>query len=133
MAEIERDNTAAFLARHQQAHGRAVQRVLGLMRRNAPVDMGRLRGSLTNRPVLRTDTRSVDMVGSALRYARIRELGGVIVPVRAKRLVWRDKAGGWHSATRVVQRPGGPSNGYRPYGGPAVAQYPRIMAEEVRR
>lgn len=39
---------------------------------------------------------------SLSRYARIHQKGGVIVPKRAPRLVWRNDAGRWFSAKRVV-------------------------------
>jgi phage gpG-like protein len=103
------------------------------MRKGAPVDMGRLRGSLTNRPVTRSDTQAVDAVGSALRYARMREFGGVIRPVRRPRLAWRSPLYGFRTALMVTQRPGGRTNGWKPWMRPAVAQYPDLMEQEVRR
>jgi phage gpG-like protein len=50
--------------------------------------------------VLTGDGRASSSVAPHTVYARIQQLGGEIVPVRAKMLVWKDK-GGTHYAKRV--------------------------------
>lgn len=50
--------------------------------------------------VLSGSGRATSSVAPHTVYARIQQLGGVIVPVRAPLLKWKDKSG-WHSARRV--------------------------------
>ena len=62
------------------------------------------------------------------------EKGGTIVPVRKRLLAWQDPiTGKWIFAKRVVQRPGGPRQGYRPWLGPAGEKFPEFMADHLRR
>lgn len=71
-------------------------------------------------------------VGSALRYAMMREKGGVIVPVRKKLLSWQDLISGkWIFAKRVVQRPGGPRQGHRPWLQPAGDRFAEFMTQHL--
>lgn len=61
-----------------------------------------------------------------VRYALIQELGGVIRPRRAKRLVWRDHAGDFRSASEV-------SLPARPYLRPAADVIYPSLAGRIRR
>ena len=128
-----------------QAHDRAVQDVVGDAKENAPVGMtsgigiggfnlqGGLRGSITNRPVVRHDGEHRDAVGSSARHAAMREFGGTIRPVRAQMLSWVDPATGKRIfAKQVTQRPGGPRQGYRPWLRPAGDKYPQYMERHLR-
>lgn len=125
----------------QTAHDRASDEVAGLARRNAPVSVSRglklnaggvqggLRASITAEKTGRLASR----VGSPLRYAMMREKGGVIVPVRKKVLSWIDPVTGQRRfARRVRQRPGGPRQGYKPWLGPAGDRYPEFMEDHLK-
>lgn len=124
--EIEGDIRTAFM--------RSMEDTVGDARENAPFDEGPLAASITWRWVSDKSDELKAIFGSALRYARMREKGGVIVPVRAKRLVWRDKMGKFHSAQRVVQAPGGrrgsPKHG-KPYLQPAADNFPTHMQRHL--
>jgi hypothetical protein len=103
---------------------------------NAPTHEGTLRGSLTWRWVAESTSSLKSQFGSALRYAAIRELGGVIRPVRAKRLVWRDYEGRFHSAKEVIQKPGGRVGSRthnKPYLKPAGEKFPDHMEAHLKR
>lgn len=127
--EIESDVRLAF--------SRAVEETVGLARENAPVDEGTLRASITWRMVVDNIREELKArFGSSLRYAAMRELGGVIRPVRAKRLVWRDSEGRWHSAKEVIQAPGGkrgsPKHG-KGYLRPAGEKFGSIFEKHLKR
>jgi phage gpG-like protein len=66
-----------------------------------PEKLGRVSGDLAKSVGYRVSGNRV-VIGSNLTYARIHEFGGVIVPKRAKRLVFRLLDGSWRSALRVV-------------------------------
>lgn len=123
------------------AHARAADECVGEARRNAPVSVSRgmklnagsvqggLRGSLT----YQAETSRSGRMGSPLRYAMMREKGGTIVPVRKKLLHWIDPVTGEHRfARRVVQRPGGARQGYKPFIGPAGDKYPQYMEDHLK-
>lgn len=127
------------------AFERAKQDVAGLAKQNAPVSVSRgmklnagdvqggLRASITAEPTQETADGMKSRVGSAVRHAAMREFGGVIVPKRAKLLHWIDPITGEHRfARRVVQKPGGPRQGYKPWLRPAAEQFPRIMHAHLR-
>jgi len=123
------------------AFARAVDEVVGEAKKNAPVAVSRglklnagdvqggLRASITEVHVGRLHAR----VGSPLRYAMQRERGGTIVPVRKKFLSWRDPiTGEWRFARRVVQRPGGPRQGYKAWLEPAGDKFSGFMDDHLR-
>lgn len=123
------------------AFARAVEEVVGEARKNAPVAVSRgfklnagdtqggLRASITDVKVGDLHAR----VGSTLRYALQRERGGTILPVRRKFLYWRDPSTGeWRVAKRVVQRPGGPRQGYKAWLLPAGDKFPGFMEDHLR-
>jgi hypothetical protein len=131
----------AVLANTSLAHRRAVDEVVGLAKRNAPVGVSRglklnagsvqggLRGSITADHFGPLSSR----VGSPMRYAMMREYGGVILPVRRKLLSWIDPTTGRRIfAKRVVQRPGGPRQGYKPWLRPAGDRYPEFMDDHLK-
>lgn len=117
------------------AFSRAMEDTVGQADENAPVHDGALHASLTWRMVESNADHLRALFGSGLRYARMRELGGVIRPVRAKRLVWRDYEGRFHSATEVHQAPGGrrgsPKYGKR-YLQPAAEKFGDFMAKHLK-
>lgn len=117
--------------RWQQAHLRAVQSVVGVARRNAPVDQGRLRGSVHAEAVKRSNAVWSDRVGSSERYAAMREFGGTIRPVRARMLFWKGRDGRTHAAKVVHQEPGGIRR-RGPWLRPAGEQYPKFMARFLK-
>jgi hypothetical protein len=123
------------------AFSRALDEVVGEAQKNAPVAVSRglklnagdvqggLRASISAVMVARLHAR----VGSPLRYAMMRERGGTILPVRKKFLSWQDPVTGeWRFAKRVVQRPGGPRQGHKPWLEPAGDQFPRFMDDHLR-
>lgn len=135
----------APLFRHvAQSFSRACEDVRGAAAKNAPVSVSRglklnagdvqggLRASI-NITEIRYDASGYHArVGSALRYAMMREKGGTIVPVRKKLLAWQDPTTGkWIFAKRVVQRPGGPRQGYKPWLGPAGDQFVKFMGQHL--
>lgn len=123
---------------------RAVEEVRGQAAENAPVSVSRgaklnagdvqggLRASIAVSEVVHDATGWHARVGSALRYALMREYGGVILPVRKKLLSWIDpQTGVRRFAKRVVQRPGGARNGYRPWLRPAGDMFPKFMDDHL--
>lgn len=123
------------------AFGRATDEVVGEMRKNAPVSVsgglklnagnvqGGLRASLTFEKTGRLQGRA----GSPVRHAMMREKGGVIVPVRKRLLSWIDPVTGERIfAKRVVQRPGGPRQGYKPFIGPAGDRFIEFMEDHLK-
>jgi hypothetical protein len=90
------------------------EKVRNAARRNAPVDTGRLRGSITSE-MRRDGNRVTVRIGSNLPYAVYTEEGtgiyagrGMIRPRRAKFLAWqgRGAGGGWIFARAVRGQPG---------------------------
>lgn len=119
--EVKRNNELAF--------ARALDECVGDAKRRAPVRVGLLRGSIHSEMLGRMRAR----FGSQLRYAWMRERGGTIVPVRARMLSWIDPITGRRVfAKKVVQRPGGPRQGYQPYIKPAGDQFPKFMLEHLQ-
>lgn len=123
------------------AHARASDEVKGEAQRNAPVavsrglklNAGSVQGGLRASITYEADGPRQGRVGSPLRYAMMREKGGVITPKRRKLLHWIDPITGEHRfAKRVVQRPGGPRQGYKPFIGPAGDKYPDFMEDHLR-
>lgn len=123
------------------AFARSADEVVGEMRKNCPVSVSRgmklnagdvqggLRASLTFEKTSRLQGRA----GSPLRYAMQREKGGVIVPVRKRLLSWIDPITGERVfAKRVVQRPGGPRQGHKPFIGPAGDKFPDFMTDHLK-
>lgn len=123
------------------AYARATDEVVGEMRKNAPVSVSRglklnagdvqggLRASLTFQRTGRLQGRA----GSPVRYAMMREKGGVIVPVRKRFLSWIDPVTGQRIfARRVVQRPGGARQGHKPFIGPAGDKFPDYMTDHLK-
>ena len=120
----------------RQAFGRSMEEVAGQADRNAPVDEGALHASINWNWINQTGDHLRARVGSALRYAAIRELGGTIRPVRARRLMWRSHDGKFHSANVVVQAPGGKkgsSKHGKPYLKPAVDKFGDYMGRNLKR
>ena len=66
-----------------------------------PKKLGRVSGDLARSVGYKLSGNKV-VVGSNLIYAPIHEFGGVIVPKRAKALLFKTLDGRWHSASRVV-------------------------------
>jgi HK97 gp10 family phage protein len=92
-------------------------------KRKAPVDRGGLRASIAtavDEGHLRAE------VGPTVVYGRIRELGGTIVPVRAKMLAWQSPrgSGNWVFAKRVKQAG-------TPYMGPALDENVEKIRDEL--
>ena len=123
------------------AHARATDEVVGLMRRNAPVSVSRgaklnagsVQGGLRASLTYEAESPRHGRAGSAVRHAMMREFGGVIIPVRKKLLHWIDPVTGEHRfAKRVVQKPGGPRQGYKPFIRPAGDKYPEFMTDHLR-
>lgn len=115
---------------------RALDDVVALSDSLAPVREGTLHASITWEWTGREGDNLRARFGSALRYAAMRELGGVIRPVRAKRLVWRDMEGRWHSAKEVVQVPGGrkgTAKHGKPYIRPAGERFGEFMDKHLKR
>lgn len=66
-----------------------------------PKKLGRRSGDLARSVGYKINGDRV-VIGSNLRYAPIHEFGGVIVPRKAPRLIFKTLDGAWHSASRVV-------------------------------
>lgn len=122
------------------AHARATDEVVGLMRREAPVSVSRgaklnaggVQGGLRASLTYEAEGPRHGRAGSPVRHAMMREFGGVIVPVRKKLLSWVDPVTGVRRfAKRVVQRPGGPRQGYKPFIRPAGDKYPEYMNDHL--
>lgn len=120
---------------------RAVDEVVGEAKKNAPVSVSRglklnagdVQGGLRASISATFTGRLAARVGSPLRYALMREKGGTIVPVRKKLLSWIDPITGERIfAKRVVQRPGGPRQGHKPYLGPAGDRFPEFMDDHMK-
>ncbi len=111
------------------AFARATDEVVGQAKRNAPVGVsGGLRGSISATKTGNLSAR----VGSPLRYAMMREYGGTIRAVRKPFLKWRDPSTGrWYQKRSVVQRPGGPRQGYKPWLRPAGDRFPEFMNDHM--
>lgn len=125
--EIDDNVKLAFMRANEETVADADER--------APVHDGALHASITWRWVQQTGDVLKSQFGSALRYAAIRELGGVIRPVRAKRLVWRDYEGRFHSSKEVIQQPGGKRGSAKhgkPYLRPAGDAFPERMDKHLR-
>lgn len=120
----------------ESAFMRAMGETVGLADELAPVHDGALHASITWQWIDRTGDALKARFGSALRYAAIRELGGIIRPVRKKLLVWRDYEGKWHAAKEVRQAPGGrigsPKHG-KGYLRPAGEKFGEFMEKQLRR
>lgn len=127
------------------AFRRACEEVRGEAARNAPVGVARgaglnagsvqggLRASITVADIRHEPIGWSARVGSPLVYAMMREFGGVIVPVRKKLLSWIDPYTGRRIfAKRVVQRPGGPRQGYKPWLRPAGEKFPQFFEDHLR-
>lgn len=98
--------------------------------RQAPRDKGDLAASIYATAYagqLRGKVASSDIPGKV----RMRQFGGTIRAKAGGYLRFRTKDGRWHSVRQVTQRPGGPSNGYRPLFEP-VAEFGRHMAARIR-
>jgi hypothetical protein len=128
-----------------RAFRRAVQDVVGEAKQNAPVSVSRgfklnaldvqggLRASITSEAIDVSPVGLSTRVGSAVRHAAMREFGGTIVPVRRRLLAWQDPiTGEWRFAKRVVQKPGGPRQGYKPWLRPAGDKFPAFMDAHLR-
>lgn len=114
---------------------RAMGETVSLADELAPVDEGTLHASITWEWITRSTDSLKARFGSALRYAAIRELGGVIRPVRKKLLVWKDHEGRWHAAKQVIQQPGGRKGSAKygkPYLRPAGEKWPEFMEKQLR-
>jgi hypothetical protein len=130
-----KSNRREIDANQKLAFRRANEDVVGQADENAPVRDGHLHASITWKMLLDGSNEMKSRFGSALRYAAIRELGGVIYPVRAKRLVWRDYEGRFHASKKVVQAPGGrrgsPKHG-KPYLKPAGEKFGEFMDKHLK-
>jgi hypothetical protein len=109
--KIDAANKAAFVG--------ALEDTARHVARHAPRDKGTLAASIYSQvyagPGLRGKVASSDNPGKV----RMRQFGGTIVARNGGYLVFRTRDGRWHSVRQVTQRPGGPSNGYRPLFEPA--------------
>lgn len=137
-----------LFARTEIAFDRSVEECVGGARSDAPVGMtgasrsnvggthGSLAGSIHRERTQRSPGVLRTRFGSSMRHARMREKGGVIVPVRAKLLSWIDPATGKRIfAKRVVQAPGGrrgSSKHGKPYLKPNGDRFPQYMSEHLR-
>lgn len=147
-----------FRKKHELAFSRAREECISFADRGAPRDQGRLAASITSDgPPRRNAQGIIGAFGSAERHALMREKGGTIVPVRKKALSWISKTTGarivlgpgirrkfakvdkqtgqvviFVPGFGVTQRPGGPSNGYKPYLQPAGEQFGRVIGDHLR-
>ena len=120
----------------RQAFARSMEDTAGEADENAPVREGLLHASITWQWIDKAIDRLKARVGSALRYARMRELGGTIRAIRKPRLVWRGLDGSWHSAVSVTQVPGGrkgTSKHGKRYLKPAADRFGVHMDKHLRR
>ena len=128
----------------KRAFDRATEEVVGDAKENAPVSVSRgvklnagdiqggLRASITSRRVPSEPGTLKAQIGSSLRHAAMREFGGTIYPVRAKRLAWRNPVtGGFVVAKSVTQKPGGPRQGYQPWLRPAGDRFNDYMGDHL--
>lgn len=137
LREIKAHEELAFRRASDEAVGEAkdhapvsVSRGLKL---NAGEAQGGLRASLTAEGPERRPDGLYGRIGSPLRYAMQREKGGPIIPRRGRFLVWRDPVTGeLIFAKRVMQRPGGPRQGYKPFIGPAGDKWPGFFHDHLR-
>lgn len=148
---------ARYRTNHELAFERARQEVIGDADRMAPRATGRLAASITtDGPARRTSTGIVGAYGSAERHAAQREFGGFIAPVRKRALSWVmpsgirivlgpgirrkfakvDKETGqvviFVPGAGVMQKPGGPRQGYRPYLRPAADRWVAYLTDHLR-
>lgn len=86
------------------------------VRRTFKQRTGLLANSINTRLVSSTPSRAVSETGPSAIYGRIQELGGTVVPVKAKMLHWVDENGMQHAAFSVTL----PA---RPYMEPAVTEH----------
>lgn len=131
----------AVLRNSSLAFRRAGDEVAGEARRNAPVSVSRglklnagdVQGGLRASITFEQSGPLSGRVGSPVRHAMMREFGGVILPVRKKLLSWIDPVTGKRVfAKRVVQKPGGPRQGYKPWLRPAGEKFGEFMEDHLK-
>lgn len=131
----------AVLKHVDTAFRRAGDECAGEARRNAPVGVSRglklnagdVQGGLRASITFEVTGRLSGRMGSPVRHAMMREFGGTIIPIRKKLLSWIDPVTGQRIfAKRVVQRPGGARNGYRPFIRPAGDKFPQYIEDHLR-
>jgi hypothetical protein len=155
--KLDAGGVEAFERKHLLAFERARDEVIADADRRAPRDMGTLAASIgPDGPARRGPMGVSGAFGSSLRYALMREFGGEIKPVRKRALSWVTKSGIrivlgpgikrthgrrdsdtgelviFVAKPSVVQRPGGPSNGYQPYLRPAAERFGEYLADHLR-
>lgn len=120
-----------LLGRVPEAFGRAVFDVEREAKRNAPV--GITGGDFRRR--IRTEWLGPlqARVGTDHPGGRIREFGGTIVAKTKKYLHFYDKRHGtWVMKRQVTQRPGGYSQGFRPWLRPAGGRFGEFFVKHLR-
>lgn len=118
-----------FLAKVDRAFKAAVHDVQLDAMANAPVRTGGLR---TRIHIAWLGPRRA-LVGTDHPGGKMREFGGTI---RARRSAWlhfKTRSGQWVKVKQVTQRPGGYSQGFRPWLRPAGKRFPEFMARHLRR
>lgn len=162
LAKMRGHTITSFVRAREECIGEArskapvsVTRGIGL---NSGGVQGGLRASITDDgPPHVTETQITGKFGSGLRYAMQREKGGPIVPVRKLAISWVDPATGirfvvgptikrthaeidkvtglkviFVKKAGVVQRPGGPRQGYQSFIGPAGDKFPGFFSDHLR-
>jgi hypothetical protein len=133
--ELERNIATAFVRGVDEVTGEAKKNAPVSVSRGAKLNVGSVQGGLRASISAAFTGTLQARVGSPLRYAMMREKGGVILPVRKKLLHWIDPITGEHRfARRVVQRPGGPRQPrpYTPFLQPAGDRFPEFMDDNLR-
>lgn len=106
----------------------AVYDVQREMMANAPVRTGDMRRRIRVEWLGRDRAR----VGLSHPGARMREFGGTIFPRRSAYLVFKTRDGQWRRAKQVTQRPGGYSQGFKPWIRPAGAKFRQFITQRLR-
>lgn len=162
LRRMRNNHVTAFVRAREEIIGEArrnapVGASLG-MGLNKGTVQGGLRASITDDgPPKVSTTMIVGRFGSAVRHALMREYGGTIRPVRRSALSWIDPRTGVRfvvgpnikrnfskidKATGqrvvfvrkpfIVQRPGGPRQGYKPFLRPAGEKFPQYFRDHLR-
>jgi hypothetical protein len=120
---------AQFLAKHQRAFRAAVFDVQRQAMANAPVRTGDFRRRIHVDWLGPLRAR----VGTDHPGGRMREFGGTIVARTKQYLHFKTRDGHWVKVRRVFQRPGGYSQGFRPWLRPAGRRFGEFMRNQLRR
>lgn len=88
------------------------------------IDTGNLLDSIEVQRGSEGDAKAEAAVGTNVEYAAIHEFGGLIVPVKARALVFKTSDGEWHTVQKVTM----PA---RPYLRPAVDEHRPEIGEAI--